>query len=113
MGAPGEGFQFKPRQLARRVIQRLVIGDRPGAVRVVAVGGGGALAAGTANPLQRQVDAALHRNRPAGDDLFNFDVFQATHALYDQQKAWTKEQTADYCKKATDTAKTLDMGLAP
>ena len=65
-------------------------------------------------PISRaKVDAYRDTNRPAGDDLFNVDVFQATHALYDQQKAWTKEQTADYCKKATDTAKTLDMGLAP
>ena len=60
-----------------------------------------------------KVDAYRDANRPAGDELFNVDVFQATHKLYDQQKAWTKEQTADYCKKATETAKALDMGLAP
>ena len=58
-----------------------------------------------------KVDAYRDANRPAGDELFNVDVFQATHKLYDLQKAWTKEQTADYCKKATETAKALDMGL--
>jgi hypothetical protein len=64
-------------------------------------------------PISRaKVDAYRDANRPAGDDLFNVDVFQATHKLYDQQKAWTKEQTADYCKKAIETAKALDMGLA-
>ena len=58
-----------------------------------------------------KVDAYRDANTPSGDAMFNVDVFQATHALYDQQKAWTKEQTAAYCKTATATAKTLDMGL--
>ena len=65
-------------------------------------------------PISRaKVDAYRDANRPAGDDNFNTDVWLATHALYGQQKTWTKEQTADYCKKAVTTAKTLDMGLAP
>ncbi len=60
-----------------------------------------------------KVDAYRDANAPAGDDAFNTDVWLATHALYGQQKSWTKEQTADYCKKATATARTLDMGLSP
>jgi hypothetical protein len=64
-------------------------------------------------PISRaKVDDYRDANAPSGDSLFNFVVFQATHALYDQQKSWTKEQTADYCKKAIATAKDLDMGLA-
>jgi hypothetical protein len=64
-------------------------------------------------PISRaKVDAYRDANAPSGDTMFNVDVFQATHALYDQQKSWTKEQTADYCKKAIATAKDLDMGLA-
>src|SRR5690349_12222700 len=33
-----------------------------------------------------KVDAYRDANAPAGDPMFNVDVFQATHALYDQQK---------------------------
>jgi len=58
-----------------------------------------------------KVDAYRDANAPAGDPMFNVDVFQATHALYDQQKSWTKEQTAAYCKTAVETARTLGMGL--
>jgi hypothetical protein len=43
--------------------------------------------------------------------MFNVDVFTATHALYDQQKTWTKDQTAAYCKTAAETVKTLGMNL--
>ena len=58
-----------------------------------------------------KVDAYRDANTPAGDTMFNVDVFTATHALYDQQKSWTKDQTADYCKKAAANVRTLDMGL--
>ena len=58
-----------------------------------------------------KVDAYRDANAPAGDAMFNVDVFQATHALYAQQKGWTKDQTADYCKKAAANVQTLDMGL--
>jgi hypothetical protein len=58
-----------------------------------------------------KVDAYRDANAPAGDTMFNVDVFQATHALYAKQKDWTKEQTDAYCKTAADTAKTLGMNL--
>lgn len=58
-----------------------------------------------------KVDAYRDANAPAGDTLFNVDVFQATHALYAKQKDWTKDQTDAYCKTAADTAKTLGMNL--
>jgi hypothetical protein len=38
-------------------------------------------------------------------------VFRATDALYTHQKSWTKDQTADYFKKADANVRTLDMGL--
>jgi hypothetical protein len=58
-----------------------------------------------------KVDAYRAANAPAGDALFNVDVFRATDALYTQQKSWTKDQTADYCRKAAANVRTLDMGL--
>ncbi|MEO8757710.1 MAG: hypothetical protein ABI398_08165 [Devosia sp.] len=58
-----------------------------------------------------KVQAYQVANTPADDALFNVDVFRATHDLSTQQKSWTKEQTATYCKTAVETAKTLDMGL--
>ena len=58
-----------------------------------------------------KVDAYRDANAPAGDALFNVDVFQATHALYAQQKSWAKAQTDAYCKAAGETAKTLGMLL--
>jgi len=58
-----------------------------------------------------KVDAYRDANAPAGDDLFNTDVFQATHALYASQKGWAKDQTDAYCKTAVETAKTLGMLL--
>jgi hypothetical protein len=58
-----------------------------------------------------KVDAYRDANAPAGDALFNTDVFQATHALYAQQKDWAKAQTDAYCKAAGETAKTLGMLL--
>ena len=63
-------------------------------------------------PISRaKVQAYQADNTPAGDPLFNVDVFNATHALSTQQKTWTKDQTDSYCKTATATARTLDMGL--
>src|SRR3569623_2049012 len=58
-----------------------------------------------------KVDAYRDANAPAGDSMFNVDVFTATHALYDQQKTWTKDQTDAYCKTAAETVKTLGMNL--
>jgi hypothetical protein len=58
-----------------------------------------------------KVNAYRADNAPAGDTTFNVDVFRATHALYDQQKTWTKDQTDAYCKTAAGTAKTLGMLL--
>lgn len=58
-----------------------------------------------------KVDAYRDANAPAGDTLFNTDVFQATHALYASQKGWAKDQTDAYCKTAAETAKTLGMLL--
>src|SRR3569623_3118293 len=58
-----------------------------------------------------KVDAYRAANAPAGDALFNTDVFQATHALYASQKGWAKGQTDAYCKTAAETAKTLGMLL--
>jgi hypothetical protein len=58
-----------------------------------------------------KVDAYRDANAPAGDALFNTDVFQATHALYASQKGWAKSQTDAYCKTAAETAKTLGMLL--
>ena len=58
-----------------------------------------------------KVDAYRDANTPPGDALFNVDVFNATHALFTQQKDWTKDQTAAYCKTAAETAKSLDMIL--
>ena len=63
-------------------------------------------------PISRaKVDAYHDANAPAGDALFNSDVFQATHALYAQQKGWAKAQTDAYCKTAGETAKTMGMLL--
>lgn len=58
-----------------------------------------------------KVDAYRSENTPRDDAMFNVDVFNATHALYDQQKGWSKAQTDAYCKTATETAKTLGMFL--
>jgi len=58
-----------------------------------------------------KVDAYRDANTPAGDVMFNVDVFQATHALYTSQKSWAKAQTEAFCKTATETAKTLGMFL--
>jgi hypothetical protein len=58
-----------------------------------------------------KVDAYRSANTPANDALFNVDVFHATHDLYASQKDWTKDQTAAYCKTATETAKTLGVLL--
>lgn len=58
-----------------------------------------------------KVQAYQANNTPPGDPLFNVDVFRATHDLSTQQKTWTKDQTAAYCKTATETARALDMGL--
>ena len=58
-----------------------------------------------------KVDAYRDANAPAGDALFNVDVFQATHALYASQKTWAKGQADAFCKTATETAKTLGMFL--
>ena len=68
VGAAGERLQFEPGQLAGGVVEGLVVGDGAGAVGVVAVGGGGAFAAGAADAFQGQVDAALDRDGAAGDD---------------------------------------------
>ena len=51
-----------------------------------------------------KVDAYRDANAPAGDAMFNIDVFRATHALYDTQKGWTKDQTDAYCKTAAAAA---------
>ena len=64
----GERLQFEPGQLLGGIVQRLIIGDGAGAVGVVAVGRRGALSTGSADTFQRQVDAALDRDRSAGDD---------------------------------------------
>jgi|GEM_PF-3608568 len=58
-----------------------------------------------------KVDAYRDANAPAGDTMFNVDVFRATQALYASQKDWTKDQTSDYCKKAADNAVTLGVAL--
>jgi hypothetical protein len=58
-----------------------------------------------------KVDAYRDANTPAGDTMYNVDVCAATHALNDQQKTWTKDQTAAYCKTAAETVKTLGMNL--
>ncbi|HEY4166010.1 MAG TPA: hypothetical protein VGM96_04515, partial [Reyranella sp.] len=58
-----------------------------------------------------KVDAYRDANQPAGDAMFNVDVFRATQALYASQKDWTKDQIADYCKKAAATASAADVGL--
>jgi hypothetical protein len=58
-----------------------------------------------------KVDAYHDANMPAGDALFNVDVFRATQALYASQKGWTKDQTADYCKKAAANAVSLGVTL--
>ena len=69
VGAAGMRLQLQPGELAGRVIQSAVFGDGAGGIRVVTFGGGGALAAlVAADALQRQVDAALDRDRTAGDD---------------------------------------------
>ena len=63
-------------------------------------------------PISRaKVQAYQADNTPAGDAMFNVDVFNATHALSTQQKTWTKDQTDAYCKTATETARSLNMGL--
>ena len=58
-----------------------------------------------------KVDAYRSANTPAGDAMFNVDVFQATHALYAKQKDWSKQQLDDYCKSAAETVRTLGMNL--
>jgi len=58
-----------------------------------------------------KVDAYREANAPAGDTMFNVDVFTATHDLYSQQKTWSKEQTDAYCKTAAETVRTLGMAL--
>ena len=60
---------------------------------------------------REKVDAYRDANTPAGDAMFNVDVFNATHALFTQQKTWTKDQTAAYCKIAANTATSLGMTL--
>jgi hypothetical protein len=49
--------------------------------------------------------------RPAGDPLFNVDVFRATHDLYAAQKDWTKDQVSAWCATEAATAKSLGMLL--
>ena len=63
------------------------------------------------NISRAKVDAYADANRPAGDALFNIDVFRATQALYTEQKDWTEDQTKAFCKTALETVRTLDMGL--
>jgi hypothetical protein len=58
-----------------------------------------------------KVDAYRDANAPSGDALFNVDVFRATQKLYTDHKDWTKEQLADYCKTALESAKTLGVTL--
>lgn len=58
-----------------------------------------------------KVDAYRDSVTPAGDAMFNVDVFRATQALYTGQKDWTKEQTDAYCKDALAKAKELGVTL--
>lgn len=68
MGASGERSQLQPSQFLPGVVERAVLGDRAGGVLVVALGRSGALAGGTADTLERQVDAAFGRDGAAGGD---------------------------------------------
>ncbi len=58
-----------------------------------------------------KVDDYRAANTPAGDAMFNVDVFKATHALYDTQKDFTKDQTAAYCKTALAAAQAAGVIL--
>ena len=58
-----------------------------------------------------KVNAYADAARPAGDTLFNIDVFRATHDLYGTQKDWTKDQISAWCATEAATAKSLGMLL--
>ena len=58
-----------------------------------------------------KVNAYADAARPAGDALFNVDVFRATHDLYGAQKDWTKDQISAWCATEAATAKSLGMLL--
>ena len=64
---PVMGLEFQPGQLAGGMIEGLVVGDGASAVRIVPISRRGPFAPGTADPLQRQVDAALDRHGTAGN----------------------------------------------
>lgn len=58
-----------------------------------------------------KVTAYADAARPAGDAMFNVDVFRATHDLYTSQKDWTKDQLSAWCATEAATAKSLGMLL--
>jgi hypothetical protein len=58
-----------------------------------------------------KVDAYAEANRPAGDALFNVDVFRATQALYVAHKDWSKDQLDGYCKTARQSVIKLGVTL--
>ena len=58
-----------------------------------------------------KVDAYAEANRPAGDTLFNVDVFRATQALYAEHKDWSKDQLDAYCKTARQSVLKLGVTL--
>jgi hypothetical protein len=49
--------------------------------------------------------------RPAGDALFNVDLFRATRDLDTAQKTWTKDQTDAFCQAEAKMAQTLGVTL--
>jgi hypothetical protein len=58
-----------------------------------------------------KVAAYADAARPAGDALFNVDVFRATQDLYTQHKGWPAEQLNSWCASEAATIKSLGMML--
>lgn len=58
-----------------------------------------------------KVSAYADAARPAGDALFNVDVFRATQALYAAQKGWSPDQVTAWCKTEAATIRQLGMSL--
>lgn len=58
-----------------------------------------------------KVNAYRDAATPAGDAMFNVDVFRATQDLYTQHKDWKAEQLNTWCASEAATIKSLGMML--
>lgn len=58
-----------------------------------------------------KVSAYADAARPAGDPMFNIDVFRATDKLYADHKGWPAEKLNTWCASEAATIKSLGMML--